>query len=194
MRFFRLFFITYFLTLTLCSAHQPQSQDAPFFDQENEQSQEPVFTPNIRQKLLAHAYEQLCEAIEKNDIPQARSLFKSYPGLKIYAHQPLGTPLHFVKTKAMATFLLTEIGISANICDQWGELPSQSIKLSTPERFHSKEEQKALVCYLRKHETFLPKVYNQLRYNKNFHMKVSIVAMSGVLLTQIAALVKYLTT
>lgn len=193
MRFFHFFLSTYLLALTLCNAHPAQLQDT-LFDQENEQSEEPVFTPNIRQKLLAQAYEQLCEAIEKNDIPQARSLFKSYPGLKIYAHQPLGTPLHFVKTKAMATFLLNEIGISANICDQWGEFPSQSINLSTPERFNSKEEQKALVCYLRKHETFLPKFYNQLRYNKNFHMKVSIIAMSGVLLTQIAALVKYLTT
>ncbi len=161
---------------------------------ETQTEEELPFIPNVRRKLLAQAYEFLADAIESDDIANARTLFVTFPGLAVFACQPLGTPLHFVKSKAMAQFLVEEIGISASACDQWGELPSRALQLSKHDRFASKKEQRAIVQYLKSRESTRSKIWYQLACNKNLQMKLSIGVMSSVLITQLAALIKFLAT
>jgi hypothetical protein len=145
--------------------------------------------PWVRKKILAQGYEKLCEAIEANDTVTAQELFTTFPGLKKFSYQSVGSPLHFVRSLAMARLLTEKIGFSVNICDEWGETPAYAIQQSKPDRFSSAEEQKAITLYFKKREVTYQKLKSQLMSNKNFHMKLSIGAMTGVLITQFAVLV-----
>lgn len=188
-----LIFLPLFLESSPNHKKQTVSHDTQLLVLENKNEiEEPQFTPNTRRKFLAEAFEKLADAIEANDIKTVNALFTEYPGLKDFSYQPLGTPLHFVRTKAMAEFLVEYIGISVNVCDQWGEVPSQAISLSKKERFPSKKERIAIVQFLKSHESFLRKTYNQILFNKNLHMKLSIYAMSTMLATHIVYLYWYL--
>ncbi len=203
-----LIFLLLFIALPthLFSENQPSSHEEenssqvsqaslPEEQHHHERAEEELpFVPNIRRKLLSQAYESLADAIEADDSASARSLFVTFPGLTTFACQPLGTPLHFVRSKKMAQFLVEEIGLSVNACDQWGELPSRALKLSKQDRFASKKEQRAIIQYLKSRESAFPKLWNQLTSNKNLQMKLSLGIMSSVLITQIAALLKFLTT
>lgn len=169
------------------------SHDAQLLALENKnETEETPFIPNTRRKFLAEAFEKLADAIEANDIKTVNTLFTEYPGLKDFSYQPLGTPLHFVRSKAMAEFLVEYIGISVNVCDQWGEVPSQAITLSKKERFVSNKEKLAIIQFLKSHESLPRKAYNQILFNKNLHMKLSIYAMSTMLITHIIYIYWYL--
>ncbi len=152
--------------------------------------QPPVLAhPFVRTKVLAAGYEKLCEAIEADDITTTQDLFKEFPGLKKFSYQTVGSPLHFVRSLDMARFLTEKIGFSVNVCDEWGETPSYAIQQSKPDRFSCQEEQKAIALYFKKRETTYQKLKSQLASNKNLHMKLSVIAMSGVLVTQFGVLV-----
>ena len=152
--------------------------------------QTPVLAhPFVRTKVLATGYEKLCEAIEADDITATQAVFKEFPGLKKFSYQPVGSPLHFVRSLDMARVLTEKIGFSVNVCDEWGETPSYAIGQSKPDRFSCPEEQKAIALYFKKREVAYQKLKSQLASNKNLHMKLSVVAMTGVLVTQFAVLV-----
>ncbi len=165
------------------AAHEQHKDHSPC-------EQAPVLAhPFVRTKVLAAGYEKLCEAIETDDIVATDALFKEFPGLEKFSYQPVGSPLHFVRSLAMARILAEKMGISVNVCDEWGETPSYAIQHSKPDRFHSPEEQKAISLYFKKREIVYEKIKSQLRRNKNLHMKLSVTAMTGVLVTQFAVLV-----
>lgn len=153
--------------------------------------EQPALSPHpfVRKKVLAQGYEKLCEAIEANDLSTIPHLFNEFPGLKKFSYQPVGSPLHFVKSLDMARLLTEKIGFSVNICDEWGETPSYAIYHSKSDRFSSPEEQKTIALYFKKQEKLYQKTKSQLVNNKNLHMKVTITAMAGVLVTQFAVLV-----
>ena len=178
--------------LLLFSQAQPITSSITHQSEQSEDTAEVEYIPNIRQKCLERAYEQLCDAIEQNNVKRVEVIYAAHPGLAEFSCQPIGSPLHFVKSFAMAKFLVSKMHISPNFCDQWGEVPSQSIALSNKERFSSKDEQVKIILYFKQREIFLKKIYYQIKNNKNFHMRISILAMSGILITQIAALIKYL--
>jgi len=152
--------------------------------------QPPVLAhPFVRTKILATGYEKLCEAIEADNVATTQELFKEFPGLKKFSYQSVGSPLHFVRSLDMARILTEKIGFSVNVCDEWGETPSYAIQQSKPDRFSCPEEQKAIALYFKKREAPYQKLKSQLISNKNLHMKLSVLAMSGVLVTQFAVLV-----
>jgi hypothetical protein len=183
------------LTLTFfsCSTQATEDQSIAIHEQHKDSSaceQPPVLThPFVRTKVLATGYEKLCEAIEADDITATKTLFKEFPGLKQFSYQPVGSPLHFVRSLDMARFLTEKISFSVNVCDEWGETPSYAIQQSKPDRFTCPEEQKAIALYLKKREATYQKLKSQLASNKNLHMKLSVLAMTGVLVTQFAVLV-----
>ncbi len=184
-----------FLVLLPCTALSTEEQttiheqhkDIPTCEQP------PVLAyPFVRTKILATGYEKLCEAIEMDDIVTTKELFKEFPGLKKFSYQPVGSPLHFVRSLSMARILTEKIGFSVSVCDEWGETPSYAIKQSKPDRFSCPEEQRAIALYFKKREATYQKFKSQLASNKNLHMKLSLLAMTGVLVTQFAVLVTIL--
>jgi hypothetical protein len=184
----RLAFVTIFSSSLLASEEQSLAIHDQYKDAASCEQGPVVTHPFVRTKVLAAGYERLCEAIEANDMSTAHALFKEFPGLKKFSYQPVGTPLHFVRSLDMARLLTEKIGVSVNVCDEWGETPSYAIQQSKPDRFTSPEEQKAIALYFKKREAAYQKLKSQLLCNKNLHMKLSVMAMTGVLVTQLAVL------
>lgn len=179
---------TFSYTLTATSEQSIAIHEQPKDSASCEQA--PILAhPFVRTKVLAAGYEKLCEAIEADDVATTQALLKEFPGLKKFSYQPVGSPLHFVRSLNMARFLTEKIGFSVNICDEWGETPSYAIEHSKPDRFSYPEEQRAIALYFKKREATYQKLKSQLVSNKNLHMKLSVLAMTGVLVTQFAVLV-----
>jgi|GEM_PF-3242170 len=134
-------------------------------------------------KLLVATYDKLSDAIAINDLLTVEKLFKENPHLKNYAHHDEGTPLHFARSKEMAELLSEKLGFDANVCDEWGELPSKTI-LTTKDQFFPQPQEKPLIAqYFASRETRFSKMYYQLTNNKNIHRKVTLTVTAILLLT-----------
>lgn len=185
--------LSFLLALLLSYSYTLSTEELSIHEQHKEvvtPQEPPLAHPFVRTKILAEGYGRLCDAIEADDISIVEELFKEFPGLKFFAYQPVGSPLHFVRSLAMARFLTEKIGFSVNLCDEWGETPSFAIAQSKPDRFASKKEQQLIARYLKERESTFLKLKSQLINNKNVHMKLSVAAMTGILVTQLAVLIE----
>jgi hypothetical protein len=82
----------------------------------------------------------------------------------------------------MAQLLSEKLRFDANVCDEWGELPSKTI-LTTKDQFFPQPQEKPLIAqYLSSHETRSSKMYYQLKNNKNFHRKIAAFALTALIL------------
>jgi cytochrome c2 len=146
----------------------------------------PSTTQKIKQeeehKLLVAAYDTLSDAIAADDLTAVEKLFKETPNLKNYAHHNEGTPLHFARSQAMTQLLVEKIGFDANICDEWGELPSQTIRATKDQFFAHPQEKPLIATYLTSREARFAKIYYQLKNNKNIHRRAAVTALTAMLI------------
>lgn len=131
----------------------------------------PVHKPSPKElfkEKCVNDYKALCNAVEQNNLIETRSLLQNNATLATFCHTDTGTPLHFVKSLAMAQLLANDFGLNPNACDEFGDTASQSIKATRTRWFITPGEKLAIIDFLQNKEKSAPfnRLWNQCKGNK----------------------------
>ncbi len=131
-------------------------------------------------------YKALCKAVEADDLVQARELLQKNPNLKTFSHTNEGTPLHFVRSLAMAKLLVNEFGFNPWSCDEFGKTALFSIMYAKKSWFINEQEGSRIVTFLwpKEESHTFNKLWNQLKANKELQIKLCLSGMAGFFITK----------
>jgi len=161
---YRSLFIPFFFWLTAFGVVQIPTETSKDGFCSTFEIQDKIFTR--MKENLASDYSALCEAIKADNSTRVKELLDENPMLKDYSERHEGgNALELVKSEKMARFLVAE-GFSSNICDRWGQLPSETVAKRHEDSFAAPNEKQAIIEYYKAREGKFAKAYYQLTRNK----------------------------